>query len=183
MWAGWIYQTNDKRKINIGLMILLTAAFAASTIYVEAAWGNGTGDALLVMGSITILWALLAAVVSWRNWNWMAWKKQFFQVRQMPMGREDGPLTAVLTEQGCTLYLADEIIERFQWRKIEAVRSWPKGWDIIDKSGFSAISLRQEDMAVGNPESFVQCLQAWSKKTIKPRAIELEELKHRYGLE
>ena len=183
VWASWIYQTDAKRKVNIGLMIILTALFAGATIYVEVAWGNGAGDALLAMGSMTIIWALFAAVVSWRNWNWMDWKKQFLEVQQMPFGGEDGPMTVVLTENGCTLFLGDERIERFQWKKIEAVRTWSKGWDIIDKPGFSGISLREEDMTAGDSASFTRFLQAKCKNTIKPRAIEIEALKRRYGLD
>lgn len=175
-WAAWIYQTDAKRKINCGFTILLALLFAGLTVFFRVAWGDDSQ----VMGGLTLLMALTALVTTWRNLSWKSWKKQFLRVEQMTADRENGPLTVELTDQGCTLYLPDETIERFRWKGVEAVRTWSEGWDILDKPGFSGISIRRRDLTGGEEKAFESFLKQRAPKPIKPRAIELDELKRRY---
>ncbi len=175
-WAAWIYQTDAKRKINCGFTILLALLFAGLTIFFRVAYEDDSR----VMGALTLLMVLTALVTTWRNLNWTSWKKQFLRLEQMPVGRENGPLTVELTDQGCTLYLPGETVERFRWERVEAVRTWSEGWDILDKPGFSGIALRRSDLTEGEEKAFESFLEQRAQKPIKPRAIELDELKCRY---
>jgi hypothetical protein len=176
IWAAWIYQTDAKRKINCGFTILLALLCAGLTVFLRVVWEDDSR----MMGGFTLMMILTALVTTWRNMNWMTWKKQFLRVEQMPMGQEDGSLTVELTDQGCTLHLPGETIERFRWERVEAVRSWSEGWDILDKPGFSGISLRRRDLTGGEEKAFESFLRQKVQKPIKPRAIELDELKCRY---
>lgn len=177
-WGGWIYQTDDKRKVGNGVMIVLSALFITATVFTSVAWD---GDWLL-MGVPTLCMVGLSIIVILQNKNWSSWKKQFIEVDKMRFEREDGELTIELTEEGSTLYWPDETVQFFPWKNVEAIREWSEGWDIIDKPGFSGISLRREDITVGDAQSVSEFIQKQSKKRIAPRAIELEELKRRYKI-
>ncbi len=177
-WGAWIAQTDIKRKVNCGLALLLTALFAGFTIYRYVAWNSDVA----VPGGLTLLMAIYALVTILWNKSWMAWKKQFVQVSKMEMGKEDGPLTIELTDGGCVLYLPDETIERFRWENVAEAYTWSEGWDMIDKYGFSGISLRKGDLTEGDIQVFESFLQQKIRKPLKPRAIELDELKHRYKI-
>lgn len=184
-WGSWIYVTNAKRQINIGLMVIVSALLVAGTIY-GIIMVSGMGGATLGIIIISLLFCIPGVVLCLgyvipRQLNWKEWKKQFLQVAAMSPEEEDGELTITFTEQGCVLNLRGETIERFRWNRLEALREWSDGWDFIDKHGFSGISVRRSDMIEGNAEDFTSFIQQMSKKECKPRAIELSELQRRFS--
>lgn len=178
-WGLWIYQTNAKRQVCIGLFVILTVLSTAAAVFVWTV--SGLNSAFLIMGIMILLFSLFCAVyLIPRQRNWKEWEKQFFQVSELRPEERDGEIIAVFSESGCTLTYGGQTHERACWNKIEALRRSAEGWDFIDKPGFSGVSVRACDMTQGDPEAFSAYIQQWSKKKLKPRAIELSELQRRF---
>lgn len=178
-WGLWIYQTNAKRQVCIGLYVIIIVLFTAAAVYIEML--SGLNLAFLVLGIIPVLFNVFCAIyLIPRQRNWKEWEKQLYQVLDIHPEEKDGEIIAVFSESGCTLTYGGKTYERACWNRIEALRRSAEGWDFIDKPGFTGVSVRECDMTHGDAEAFSAHIQQWSKKKLKPRAIELSELQRRF---
>lgn len=178
-WAIWIRLTNEKQKLNFWVAVILVLPMIGGTVFICTRPDAPAGAWVLGGVVLAIVLAFFIMVILMET-RWRSWEKDFFQTALERPNREDGPATVTLTEHGCTAQYANETAELFRWKMVGELCTWSEGWDILDKHGFCGIALRRQDLTEGDAQSLEEFLCRQTKKTLKPRAIELDELKRIY---
>ena len=181
-WACWIHITDIKRKACFWIAVVTALAMTGGAVFAVTV-SDSLADALLWGGFFLALALLCFIILGWWEASWASRKKEFLQFARIEPDTLDGPVTVILTEQGCVLQYPNVPEALVPWEDMCMIYTWSEGWDIRNRNDdYHNISLRRQNLTVGDPQALDAFLRQRARKAVKPRAIELDELKRIYKI-